>query len=39
MENESHMSLINVLNSGNTYYFRREIPADLIEYFRIKCDI
>ena len=39
MENESHMSLLTVLNSGNTYYFRREIPTDLIEYFRIKCDI
>ncbi len=27
------MSLITVPNSGNTYYFRRKIPTDLIEHF------
>ncbi|SVD75424.1 uncharacterized protein METZ01_LOCUS428278, partial [marine metagenome] len=31
--NESHMSLLNVTNSGNTYYFRSRIPSDLIEHF------
>ena len=33
MEIESHMSLLTFPNSGNTYYFRSFIPADLIEYF------
>ena len=33
MENESHMSLLIFPNSGNTYYFRRKIPTDLIEHF------
>ncbi len=33
MENESHMSLLTVLNSGNTYYYRSRIPFDLIEHF------
>ncbi len=27
------MNLITVPNSGNTYYFRRKIPTDLIEHF------
>jgi integrase len=27
------MSLITVPNSGNTYYFRRKIPTDLVEHF------
>ncbi len=27
------MSLITVPNSGNTYYFRRKVPTDLIEHF------
>jgi len=31
--NESHMSLLTVLNSGNTYYYRSRIPFDLIEHF------
>ena len=33
MEIESHMSLLTFPNSGNTYYFRRKIPTDLIEHF------
>ena len=33
MGNESHMSLLTVLNSGNTYYYRSRIPFDLIEHF------
>ena len=33
MENESHMSLLTFPNSGNTYYFRRKIPTDLVEHF------
>ena len=33
MEIESHMSLLTFPNSGNTYYFRRKIPIDLIEHF------
>ena len=33
MEIESHMSLLTVLNSGNTYYYRSRIPFDLIEHF------
>jgi len=33
MENESHMSLLTFPNSGNTYYFRSKIPADLVEHF------
>jgi len=31
--NESHMSLLTVVNSGNTYYYRSRIPFDLIEHF------
>lgn len=31
--NESHMSLLTVLNSGNTYNYRSRIPFDLIEHF------
>ena len=27
------MSLLTVPNSGNTYYFRRKIPTDLVEHF------
>ena len=27
------MSLITFPNSGNTYYFRSQIPVDLIEHF------
>jgi len=27
------MSLLTVLNSGNTYYYRSRIPFDLIEHF------
>ena len=27
------MSLLNVTNSGNTYYFRSRIPTDLVEHF------
>ena len=27
------MSLLTVPNSGNTYYFRRKIPSDLVEHF------
>jgi len=33
MEIEPHMSLLTFPNSGNTYYFRRKIPTDLIEHF------
>ena len=33
MGNESHMSMLTVLNSGNTYYYRSRIPFDLIEHF------
>ena len=27
------MSLLTFPNSGNTYYFRRKIPTDLVEHF------
>ena len=33
MEIEPHMSLLTFPNSGNTYYFRRKIPTDLVEHF------
>ena len=33
MEIESHMSLLTFPNSGNTYYFRSQVPVDLIEHF------